>query len=65
MQIATVRYHVATYSGEISVNCADDEDNETVIARARRALGQRSAGGLPFGYQSFGVEKREPVSDEG
>lgn len=58
-QRATVKYQVATYSGEISVTCESDEDNEVVCARARRLLIRRSGGSLPFGYESFRVIERE------
>jgi len=57
MQLATVKYQIATYSGEVTVNCSEDDDNETIIARAKSQLRRRS-GELPFGYQSFDVVDR-------
>lgn len=58
MQTAIVKYQIATYSGEIQVNCSPDDDNEVVIAKAKARL-RRLYGELPFGYQSFRIVKRE------
>jgi hypothetical protein len=60
MTIATVRYHVATYSGDISVSCDENDDNETICAMARAQL-RRRVGELPFGYQSFRVTDRQEI----
>jgi hypothetical protein len=54
---ATVRYQVATYRGEVQVNCEPDEENEVIIAKARRALIRRS-GELPYGKQAWKVMSR-------
>lgn len=60
-QLATVHYHVATYSGDVHVNCNDLEDDTIVIARAKRQLQQRCGGSLPFGSQSWRVSERREV----
>jgi hypothetical protein len=57
MQAAIVKYQVATYSGEIQVTCNPDDDDDIIIAKAKRQLIRRS-GPLPFGYQSFRVIER-------
>lgn len=58
MQTAIVKYQIATYSGEIQVNCDPDDDNEIVIGKAKAKL-RRLYGELPFGYQSFKVIERK------
>lgn len=55
--IATVKYQVATYSGEVKINCDSDDENEIIIAKAKRSLSQRY-GPLPFGYESWEVIER-------
>ena len=55
---ATVKYQIATYSGEITVNCDPDDENEVVIARAKRIL-RSQVGSLPFGYESFKIIDRD------
>ena len=55
---ATVKYQIATYSGEITVNCEPDDENEVVIAKAKRIL-RSKAGPLPFGYESFKIISRD------
>jgi len=54
MKTATVKYQVATYEGEIQVSCQHDDENETIIARAKAKL-TRQVGFLPYGYQSWSV----------
>lgn len=56
--IATVKYQVATYSGEIKVNCNENDENEYIIAKAKRILTKRAGGSLPFGYESWKVVER-------
>jgi hypothetical protein len=57
--IATVKYQVATYSGEVQVNCDENDDDEFIIARAKRIVTKRSGGSLPFGYESWKVVERD------
>jgi hypothetical protein len=54
---ATVKYQIATYLGVIKVNCTPDEDDENIIARAKRILRSRS-GSFPLGYESWKVIER-------
>lgn len=58
--LITLRYHLGTYEGEISVNASEDDDNATIIARARRQLFRRS-GGAPLGLyaESWKIVSRE------
>lgn len=56
--IATVKYQVATYSGEVQVNCNENDEDEYIIARAKRIVTQRAGGSLPFGYESWKVVER-------
>ena len=59
--IATVKYQVATYSGEVQVYCDENDDDEYIIAKARRIVTQKAGGFLPFGgiyYESWKVVER-------
>ena len=47
--IATVKYQVATYSVEVQVYCDENDDDEYIIAKARRIVTQKAGGFLPFG----------------
>jgi hypothetical protein len=55
--IAIVKYQIATYSGEVNVPCDPDDDNDVIIAKAKRILRNR-AGSFPFGYESWKVVDR-------
>lgn len=60
MQTATVEYQVATYSGEVKVTCDENDENDVIIAMAKRQLVRESGGvALPFGYQRFTVVNRQ------
>ena len=56
--IATVKYQIATYSGEVQVNCNENDEDECIIAKAKRIVTQRSGGSLPYGYESWKVVER-------
>jgi len=57
METATVKYQIATYSGEVKVNCNENDEDEIVIAKAKQVLRNR-AGGFPIGYESWKVIER-------
>ena len=52
--LATVKYQIATYSGDVVVNCSENDSEETIIAKAKSILRHR-VGFFPFGYQSWKV----------
>jgi len=54
---ATVKYQIATYSGIVDVNCTPENDNDEIIAKAKRILKQK-VGSFPFGYQNWEVISR-------
>ena len=54
--LATVKYQIATYQGEISVNCNENDDNEHIIAKAKRML-LNKVGSFPIGYESWKIIK--------
>lgn len=56
--IATVKYQVATYSGEVQVNCNENDEDDYIIAKAKRIVTQRAGGSLLFGYESWKVVER-------
>lgn len=60
-QLATVKYQVAAYSGEITVSCDSNDDNDYIEARAKAQLTRKSGGSLPYGYESFRVIEREDL----
>lgn len=57
-QIALVKYQVATYSGTLHVTCTGYDEDEVVIAKAKRLLRARAGGFLPMGYESWKVIER-------
>ena len=58
MMTAVVKYQVATYSGEVHVNCDENDDDDVIIAKAKRIVTQRSGGSLPFGYERWWIIER-------
>jgi hypothetical protein len=56
--IAIVKYRVATYEGEIQVNCNENDENDSIIARAKARVTRESGGYLPFGSESWKVIDR-------
>lgn len=58
-QRATVKYQIATYSGEVTVLCDSNDENEVVIARARKRLTREAGGSLPYGSENFWIVERE------
>ena len=55
---ATVKYQIETYSGEVQVNWNENDEDECIIAKAKRIVTQRSGGSLPYGYESWKVIER-------
>lgn len=59
MQTARVEYDVGTYTGEAMIYDVDpNEDDETIVARARKLVTRNAGGSLPFGAQSWKVVSR-------
>jgi len=58
-QIAKVRYFIGPYTGTLEVNCNAFDDDNLIIARAKKQL-MKSAGGYPVGmcYESFQIINR-------
>lgn len=54
---AIVKYKIATYSGEVEVDCDENDEDEIIIARAKKIVTQRSGGSLPYGYESWEVAR--------
>lgn len=61
MQLATIKYQIATYSGTVEVNCLENDDNDFIIAQARKKVRRLAGGSLPFGYQSFKIINRVKI----
>lgn len=56
--IATIHYQIAAYEGVIKVECDPDDEEESIIAKAKHRL-IRTTGSLPWGSQSWKVVNRE------
>lgn len=59
--LATVRYEIATYEGDIHVNVSADDDDDTIIAKAKRIAERRGIGFSGPCYESWRVIKRQEV----
>jgi len=59
LDICTVAWQIATYSGVEIVYCDPNDDNEEVIGKAKRQV-RRKFGTFPFGYESWNIKTREP-----
>ena len=57
--IATVHYEIATYEGDLQVNASPDDDDDTIIAKAKRIAKQRLIGFSGPCYERWRVTKRE------
>lgn len=55
-QKCIVKYQIATYSGTVTVYCDSNDDNDFIIAKAKREVTRLAGGYLPFGYESFRIE---------
>lgn len=56
--IAKVRYRVATYAGEITIQCDPEDDDEIIIAKAKKIVTRQAGGSLPQGYEKFRIVER-------
>jgi len=54
MKTVTVTYQIATYSGSVQVLCDENDENDVIIAKAKRIL-KNKVGNLPFGYESWNI----------
>jgi hypothetical protein len=55
---AKVQYRVATYRGTVSVNCEPNDEDEHIIAKAKKIVTKQARGSLPFGSESWKVIER-------
>ena len=55
---ATVRYQIADYKGVIEIDCDENEEDNFIIARAKKIVTQRAGGSLPFGSETWKVVDR-------
>ena len=51
--VRTVKYQIGQYSGTVTVNCNEDDDNDTIIAKAKRQL--KNYDTLGMAYRSYKV----------
>lgn len=56
--MATVKYQIGTYSGTVKVHCDPDDDNETIIARAKAKI-RREYGSIGMAYENYKVIDRD------
>lgn len=57
-QTATVDYQIATYEGTVDVMCDENDDEDFIIAKAKRIVTRSSGGSLPYGYESWNISSR-------
>jgi hypothetical protein len=55
MKTITVKCQHGPYRGTVSVSAYENDDNETVIARAKSILRKRGDLSLPMAYESFKI----------
>ena len=64
-QFATISYQFGSICGTEQVRCMSDEDDDDVIARAKRKLLRTKFGGyFPQGKQQFSIDKRQEIIPE-
>jgi hypothetical protein len=56
--IAKVRYRVATYAGEITIQCDPEDDDDIIIAKAKKIVTRQAGGSLPSGYEYWKIAER-------
>jgi len=54
-----VKWRIATYSGEEVVYCDPDDDNDYIIAKAKRQVRAKSPAGFPFGSEGWKIIERD------
>lgn len=59
---AIVKYQVATYEGTVCVYCEPDDENELIIAKAKKIVTRLAGGSLPYGSQSWKVVERSQAT---
>jgi hypothetical protein len=60
VKTVTIKCQHGPYRGTINVSADENDDNETIIARAKNILRKRGDLSLPMAYESFKiVESRE------
>lgn len=65
MPLAKVKYQVATYRGTAYVNCEENDEDEVIIAKAKKQI-QTSCHGIPapMGYEHWKVVTRNASTNE-
>lgn len=59
--LVTLKYQIATYSGEVQITCSEDTEDGDIKAIARERLKKISGGSLPFGYESFTILSKKNI----
>lgn len=54
----TVKYWIATYEGDVDVTCDPYDEDDMIIAKAKRIVTRQAGGSLPFGYEKWKVIER-------
>jgi hypothetical protein len=61
MRRVTVQYTLGPYEGRTILVADDDEENDTLFARARRRLALQAPSTLPMAASFFRIVSDEPV----
>ena len=55
---AKIQYRIATYRGTVTVNCEPNDEDEHIIAKAKKIVNNQAGGSLPLGSESWKVIER-------
>ncbi len=55
--LVEVEYWIATYHGRVRLNASEDEEDATLVARAKAKLRRESPTSLPMYYERYAVHR--------
>jgi len=59
MGLVKVKVQYGCYKGDVYVNASEDDDNDTIVARAKANLRKRGLLTLSMAYESYEVVSRD------
>jgi len=61
MVLATVKYQYGCYNGEVTIPADENDDNETIISKAKAQLKRKGYFTLSMAYESYKVTERSDI----